>query len=1167
MNANQKILRREINQGAYPSLNILENTTGSGKNYAIEQVIVDEFIAHPENLSIYVTTRRNNRDQVAHEIKMALPKNERKKVLVLRSVPEQVVDFINKIAPVTDEALKSHHLLDNQAAFTAHIKHIAKDKKYPKTLKLLTDISYEYFSACAFKSCRLTNLPQSLQEKIYTIKHVIGMEFFDNNPEFKKEHTSDDERTSQLLADLPWYEKLFPDVRITNKTCLVMTDIKLITGYRTFYGYSKEFWKVLDKRSDNKYQVNLFIDESDAVKKDWTSYLINQVAGNDNRPEDLITVFERIKDALDLDKLPIEFLDTKGAKEILKSVKRRLDKIEQRYHLQVIFELDDKIDDNKAPMIFNFGEENIYAQSGKNDLVVTFKKDQNINLITKKSNLKDGENYWKLSKLLKDVRKAISMFIKRMYTFADAYYNQNKLNPTEDNSEKVLYVLNTLIPTTRREDRYLQHYLLDVFDSKRDAERIPGLKANFSVDDSHYSKGYSYVKVDSNRSESMRSKVYLYAEKYSAEDFLQKMANKWRVFLISGTSENDSVLSNFDLRWLELNVKHYKVLNDEMLDKENERQIEQFNSKVKVDTEILGYKLDKLNKKEYFAELIGKDSDKNLYTEYLNKFPVKEEKDRDFHLSRDLNLFKVIIKMCKLHKEDHSLQSFIIYRNAKIDDNKLEFINHLLEEADLSEYAEKIEDVRDKWSQGQFGILLTTYNSLNRGVNLQYTISKTLKDSPQLVNINSSRQGKEKDLDGVYLERPTHLNHGHNFDGENCANETLHVLSEVDGLVNHGDVTLLEAYKLISTYFTQGKLLINRDSYPVLVNEEVILEQALGRMMRTNWKNKNMYVFLTEDSEKCLLTIKPTHRVTGLMRQILDKLGQSKRIKPREVKSLVEINNCNKFIRDFAHNLSHTNEKMRKQWVEVREYIGAHPQLDDLDTDMIVNQMPMLANFYCTFDKLTNKYYYSFSDNDFVNLTGLSLDKTEQATKLLDFSQYNEMLKKIFAKNRWLKNKLADLGYMTDLSEPHKYLVTPTAFNNLYKGIIGEKIFTLVAEKYHLPWHEMEELSKNHFELMDGFFQKPGKITYVDVKNYDSHKKAYIASQGEFDQKEMGKIERLEDGKNEIQVLIVNLYDWENVEYPVHRQDKITYYPALFSHNGTLNEKVIEEIENKVGRM
>ncbi|WP_308558163.1 hypothetical protein [uncultured Lactobacillus sp.] len=85
MNANQKILRREINQGAYPSLNILENTTGSGKNYAIEQVIVDEFIAHPENLSIYVTTRRNNRDQVAHEIKMALPKNERKKVLVLRS--------------------------------------------------------------------------------------------------------------------------------------------------------------------------------------------------------------------------------------------------------------------------------------------------------------------------------------------------------------------------------------------------------------------------------------------------------------------------------------------------------------------------------------------------------------------------------------------------------------------------------------------------------------------------------------------------------------------------------------------------------------------------------------------------------------------------------------------------------------------------------------------------------------------------------------------------------------------------------------------------------------------------------------------------------------------------------------------------------------------------
>ena len=147
---------------------------------------------------------------------------------------------------------------------------------------------------------------------------------------------------------------------------------------------------------------------------------------------------------------------------------------------------------------------------------------------------------------------------------------------------------------------------------------------------------------------------------------------------------------------------------------------------------------------------------------------------------------------------------------------------------------------------------------------------------------------------------------------------------------------------------------------------------------------------------------------------------------------------------------------------------------------------------------------------------------------------------------------------MVDLSKPHQYLLTPTAFNNFYKGVIGEKIFALVAEKYRLDWHDMSDLEKDKFELVDGFLKRGIRQIYVDVKNFDSRKRAYFESEAAFERKERYKLERLKTKR----IVIVNLYDWEGKEYPGNSKDWIIYYPALFQNDGTLNRSVVDSLSS-----
>ena len=76
--------------------------------------------------------------------------------------------------------------------------------------------------------------------------------------------------------------------------------------------------------------------------------------------------------------------------------------------------------------------------------------------------------------------------------------------------------------------------------------------------------------------------------------------------------------------------------------------------------------------------------------------------------------------------------------------------------------------------------------------------------------------------------------------------------------------------------------------------------------------------------------------------------------------------------------------------------------------------------------------------------------------KLLNYTYYDRALQKILAKNSWIKDKLIEEGYETNLSGKHHFLLTPGIFNNFYKAAISEKIFELVAQHFDLDIDPME---------------------------------------------------------------------------------------------------------------
>ncbi|WP_231131919.1 hypothetical protein [Lactobacillus delbrueckii] len=242
--------------------------------------------------------------------------------------------------------------------------------------------------------------------------------------------------------------------------------------------------------------------------------------------------------------------------------------------------------------------------------------------------------------------------------------------------------------------------------------------------------------------------------------------------------------------------------------------------------------------------------------------------------------------------------------------------------------------------------------------------------------------------------------------------------------------------------------------------------------------------------------------------------------------------NAMDYLVQVALQLVSMSDDMQQLWIKLRAFIAKHPQLDSLDEVKDGKLAKIIFNYYWDFGHPVSGFFY-YVERDYKRLVAIGEDRDDVKRQMaagikpsfqpqyLDYEEYKQALERIWKQQPWLKQELEKAGY--DLSfKPSRYLLTPGAFNNIYKGAIGEAIGGAVMKHLGFDYHDMADLPNSEMERFDGYLKADdGRIVYVDWKNYNTD-----APSGDNDQtvkwikRKLGMVEM---GKS---VIIINISKW-----------------------------------------
>ena len=1224
------VLKNISDENYKPELILFQDAPGSGKSHGLAQVIAEDIQKDEKEPKtwIYLTTEKKNRDSEYQRIKSLAP-DCTDKILLLKSNQDFLLDFFSRETkktkiPWNKPEQEKEYILNR---FVSQID----SEKCQNTNKLMTKVVKDFYdtkSAALYnqqitESDQDTSIPVSddFVVNVNRISHAmsqdLGVRLSQERRDRKKKGISTtispEDKTKFFAALFPWYRKVFPSLSLHHDhyRCIIMTAYKYFYPIKTMDDKSRTIFELLASQ-----KVNLVLDEADQVKKIWLDEIINSIAPQDGENylhEDIFVLFRRILQNLNskTNQLPSNLINDRESRKKIRSIIQRFTKLSNKYHLNCNVQIDPELDNNTSHFIFNYGEHNVTINlSYENEhLILEYDAKRKVNIIKKQK--EPGEKVVYLDNVLAKTKSAIYFFMKTTNELAVKYHNfkkkQNKKLKEQrflllDPQDEHLFILRTLIPGSYREENYLHEYLLNTFFENR---FIRGSKVKlgdrFSDDDSMYNKGFTYYNIISNPEKEAMSHVYLFSQLKTPEKMLAKATNNWRVFMISATVNNDSSFSNFDYHWLNDKVSNIRRLSDsenKLLNDANDYRVSLYQQKVQ--TKIKEINLDQLQGtvESAFKKWIEQWTDASLKPVLLNQLlrdyskfssgidPLSNlaEDDQAFIFIRHLKTLTAIIKMIQLNKEDPTQQSFVIYRNAKTDTATLNWFKEILSAIGLEDYQDDLVPldassknhnlrlVKDAWEKGEFKVLLTTFASLDRGVNLQYKIVPKFwqkqRNNYAILNKQFVDEKKPvKDLDGIYIEKPTHI-FAYAAQGQLLANQILHFIFEQDELFYDGELSYAQK-KLRIEHFFNKKVNKSSDLTSIQIASLVRIEQALGRISRVDIKNKVQNVFLDNTITPLFAKFDRQKRANGLMAAVLKEMPGMKESTAKISKDKrIKLNQCSQkmrfIVKKRAYVIRQLSIESQNEWVHFRELVGQHPFLDSWDEIDDPEDKRLLNKCYWEFANPTNSYYFDQRE-DYLLLKNISQTKENDEMKLLNYAYYDEALQKIFAKNPWIKDKLNEEGYQTDLSGKHRFLLTPGIFNNFYKAAISEKIFELVARHFELDIHSMEELDRNEFEMMDGYLvSRAGKKLYYDMKNYDDTRASDYQNKTDFLNKETNKLSQMKGNS----AVIINFYNWSGNDYSAQKisdglQDGAIYiYPALFKQDGKLDFNVINDLKN-----
>lgn len=1074
------IIKKYVENENSTGLILIDMPTGSGKTYSAIQFIYNSCM-NEENAKrkyIFVTTLKKNlpsddlKDWFEKDGKPGLY-NE--KVLVIDSNMDAVVEGW------TDE-LERH--IPPEIKKTEEYKRFRNDVGFVKSQRVDKKSDLRDY---------LSSIEANLRERTEPAFRRLVSEFL------SKEYSTVDERIMAIKTKerWQWIGKLYPAVFTKERQVLFMSMDKFLSRNTTIVEPSYMFYN-----SDVIKDAVIFIDEFDATKE---TMLRNIIENGLRDKVNYIELFKDIYSALHTDDFPLVLTTPSKQRQegsyrnqtlesVVDGIREKADDIFRTYSLQFKHRTDGEIDDNFQNYMFQDHQfHSILSAKDKRFITMNSDAKRKINRIRFEQNKPSSERN-NIQSMLGQLRGFIKFFQGAVNILAINYMQRkNEMRKPGEDAFTMEYAIKSVLNLFGLSKDSEDYLTMQIMATPRKVKE--GIEQS-TYDLSLYENGFRYYSFENNTEHDMQSQIMMYSFQNTPEKLLLRFCEKAKVIGISATATVPSVIGNFDIGYLQDKMQQLFI---KLTDEEREHLSYEFNKSqqgyngVKVKAELLGEQ-GNYTKEAWYAVFNNPELAEYVYETLQRSFGENEDSN-NYNKERYLRIalaFKKFVThadirsfLCILTKHPKRGDKILdriklheIFKLIALENGWNNYDEAVIVYLDGAEYDEKKSNLTQRLAEGQKIFVISVYQTIGVGQNLQYPVPDMLKNS--VVRINDRGHKNEKDFDAIYLDKPTHLivQLGDNL----MEADFVKYLFQMEFLQESGEISAEEAvrnikraFKIYMTGHVNRELstaVYKKKSYVLLCTRYII--QAIGRICRTNQKNKTVYVYADNRIAENIDTSVVEGRVFNYEFIALVEAIKAYGEKCPEVASLENLASLrsvrvNKEIRNILSNA--WNDEKIKKWGELRELVLKYPTA----SKETAAQNFIIKNFYVELPEKRNYLFYR-QEEDFNNVSvSFTRDKEHQQRLSMEESKLGMMLmitgvRELFVKNGWATKYI-----------PDDYIMTPPLWNNIYKGALGEVVGSFLFEKV-LKIKPEEITDPELFELFD--FVLPQTSIYLDFKNW-----------------------------------------------------------------------------------
>ena len=1035
---------------------LLDSPTGFGKTFAVKKIL-KEFLSGDKYQDIermfFVTNLKTNlpHDELCEE----LTDEEKKECVRIKAFDEEVIDNWGKEEIIQSEITKSKEFL----ALKADIE-IYRDLECEKR-------EIQQTGPPSFKKQRAIN---GFERKIATItepafRAFLRKNYFDGKSVVEKK---------KFIRDNAWFRSLYPIAEMESKKVIFMTTAKFFSPISVFY--RMPFFMYDDSFIRNSV---IYIDEFDATKQT----VLDQIVENCLKIHvDIISLFTNIYYVLQGLKFPKKFLENSKkqnddnldgelklytSSEVIDLNREKFKDIYEKHNFDLLLKSADF--NNSRAFLFDDGNNiTVYTDNSKKYLSVKEDRQENYIKLTAESRFIQNAS---LNELLWDVQDCIRFFAKGVKFLSNNYFygiNTNKqglFKYTYTQDEALMTVLSAF--NLNGENRnYIKGILTD---------------GRYSIGNSNNitRKGFRFIEVEDSNYHDLHSVAHQFNFETIPENLIVMLAEKARLVGISATATMPTVIGNYDLKYIAevLGDKYVKIsLEDKNKIERAFAESQNVYEQVQINVSLID-DLDTFSNKEKAQILLKQIYRGKILEKYLEL--SESQKIKEYY-------FLIMVKLAYLYNEvgKKNIKSFIAFQNRLPKDNndKVDLLllrqmfldvcqcNHYERFSDhiinSDNFDDEMERVYSELADGKKCFVISTYRTVGSGKNIQYQIPEGLENG-LIINENNR---KEKDFDGIYLATPTNLTQRLEDNSDNKYKDLATYLYQQQSLYLNDKITngqyrqnVVSGFRKI--FFSDNYALYYNKNSDMCFHTTQIAVQAIGRICRCLNKNKQIYIYA--DTE----LLERTHRIKNHLQDRLfnkefiellnTRINTQNRITVQDYSK--KNKNASWKIKQNAYTVRSSAIKVR-EWQELRNYVLQNPT-----TDTVPDKYEEL---YFKFATKTNGFSYRFDGG--LNITDLKLGTSDDMIQVsmqdceLPILLSNPSVKKLFYEERY-KN----------LWGSNCYIMTPSLYNQVYKGALGEVVGRRIIEE-QIGW-DLDEI--DDYTLYE-YFDYKCKNLYFDFKHW-----------------------------------------------------------------------------------